>query len=69
MGKGAILIGIIFIIFGIILITATKFHLSSLFYGIPAIAIGIALIVLNKEEEKIEQRKDLTKNLKPKKTR
>ncbi len=65
MGKGAIAIGIGLILFGLWL---TYEVLSSdeaplwLFIHISAlIGIGIALIVLYKEEGKIEQRKDIKK--------
>jgi hypothetical protein len=62
MGKGAILIGIGLIIFGIWL--GFKIYFSSasnyiLIYSLFSIGIGIAMIVLYKEEGKIEERKDL----------
>ena len=62
MGKGAIAIGIICIIAGlwwvyeVLISDATNWlliHLSVL------IGVGIALIIFNKAEDKIEQRKDL----------
>ena len=62
MGKGAIWIGMIFIIFGIWLffkIIYSNTHFLVLIYPLLSIAIGIALIILYKEEEKIEERKDL----------
>jgi len=62
MGKGAIWIGIASIIFGIWLffkIIYSNVPYLILIYPIAAIGIGIALIVLYKEEDKIEERKDL----------
>ena len=63
MGKGAIIIGIICILAGLywayeVIISSEApnwllIHLSVL------IGVGIGLIVFNKAEEKIEQRKDL----------
>jgi hypothetical protein len=61
MGKGAIAIGIIFIIFGISLILITNLNLVGLIYGVIAIILGIALMAFWKEEGKIEERKDLNK--------
>lgn len=60
MGKGAISAGIVFIIFGIWLLTKTCLAKEKwlLLYPLVIIAIGIALIIFNKEEDKIEQRKD-----------
>jgi len=65
MGKGAIVIGVICILAGLYwayeIISSPEnpnwllIHLSVL------IGVGIALIVLNKEEGKIEERKDLKK--------
>jgi len=58
MGKGAIAIGFVFILFGIWLLfqVPTSFLLI---YPIGIIAIGLALIILWREEGKIEERKDL----------
>lgn len=61
MGKGAIIIGIGAILFGIFLLTIT--HIVSWIYGIIIISIGIGLIVYYNAENEIEKRKDL----KPKK--
>jgi len=62
MGKGAIWIGMILIVFGIwlffkILNSNTPFLV--LIYPIAIIIIGISLILFYKEEDKIEERKDL----------
>ena len=59
MGEGAIILGAIFIIFGIFLILVTSFNPVGLIYGIIAILLGLALMIFWKEEGKIEQRKDL----------
>ena len=62
MAKGAILIGAGLVLFGIWLlfqILSSDTHLLLLLYPLFSIGIGIALIVLNKEEGKIEERKDL----------
>lgn len=64
MGKGAIWIGMILVIFGIWLffvILYSNAPILVLIYPLLSIGIGIALIVLYKEEDKIEQRKDLNK--------
>jgi len=63
MAKGAIPIGILFVLFGSFLLLVTNFNPVGLIYGIIAIILGIALIAFHKEEDIIEQRKDL----KPKK--
>ena len=64
MGKGAIAIGVGCIILGVwlaykVLVSETPnwllIHVSVL------IGVGIGLVVLNKQEDKIEQRKDLNK--------
>ena len=55
MGIGAILIGIGFILFGIFLVSliiTAGAPVFVLIYALIAIGIGIALIVLNKEEDK-----------------
>ena len=62
MGKGAIGIGIICILFGIWLGYTLLSSNTSIFvfiYPLASIGIGIALIILYKEEDKIEQRRDL----------
>ena len=59
MGEGAIILGAIFIIFGIFLILVTSFNPVGLIYCIIAILLGLALMIFWKEEGKIEQRKDL----------
>ena len=61
MGKGAIAIGIVFILFGIFLFAVSKFNIVAVIYGTVSIILGIALIVLYKEEDKVEQRKDINK--------
>ena len=68
MGKGAIWIGAALILFGIWLLfklLSSNVPILILIYPIASIGIGIALIMLYKEEDKIEERKDL----KPKKSR
>ena len=57
--KESIIFGAIIIAFGIFLITLQT--IVAFIYGIIAVAVGIALIIFNKEENKIEQRKDLNK--------
>ena len=63
MGKGAILIGIVCIITGVLgayaVISSAETPNWLLIHLSVLIGVGIALIVLNKEEEKVEQRKDL----------
>ena len=59
MTKSAIYLGVGLVVFGILLLTLTKFHMVSLIYGSASIIIGISLIIFNKEEDKVEQRKDL----------
>ena len=63
MGKGAIALGIALIIFGLALFIFIP--IVGLIYGSISIIIGIALMIFWKEEDIVEQRKDL----KPKKTR
>ena len=69
MGKGAITIGIIFVLAGLWwayqVLTSTEVPNWLLIHLSILIAVGIGLIVLNKAEEKIEERKDL----KPKKSK
>jgi branched-subunit amino acid permease len=62
MGKGAIFIGILLVlvsIWGAFKVLTTNTPILVLIYPLVGIGIGIALIVLYKEESKIEQRKDL----------
>ena len=61
MGKGAIWIGMVFIVFGIWLgskMLSSDESMWILIYPLFSIAIGIALIVFYKAEGTIEQRKD-----------
>lgn len=57
------IIGLIFVIAGFILIVVSALFLSRVlvFYGIPALILGI-IIFFNKGEDKIEERKDLNKS-------
>ena len=59
MGKETITMGIILILFGISLLIITKLNIVGVIYGTIILAIGLALIFFNKEEDKIEQRKDI----------
>jgi len=63
MGKGAILIGAVLIIFGIFLayktISSTETPNWLLIHISVMILIGVGMIVFFKEESKIEQRKDI----------
>ena len=53
--------GIAFIVIGIGLIVASSWaHYITLIYGIPLLLVGI-FILFNKNEDRIEQRKDLNK--------
>jgi len=61
MGKGAIYIGILLILFGIFLFYITKFFLVGIIYGAISIIIGICLIIFYREEDKLEERKDIKK--------
>ena len=66
MSNGVIVTGVAIIILGIWItleILADKAPIFILIYPIIIIGLGIAMIILNKEEDKVEQRKDL----KPKK--
>jgi len=58
---GAIIIGIILVLFGVWMFTEIKEPLALFIYPILSIIIGICLIIFNSSEEKIEQRKDLKK--------
>ena len=65
MSKGAIVIGVAIIILGIWIVLeviADDAPLFILIYPTIMVALGIAMIVLNKEEDKIEQRKDIKTN-------
>jgi phosphate/sulfate permease len=70
MSKSAIAIGIILTILGLWIslkiITSDEAPLLVLIYPAIMIGLGIAMIILNKEESKIEQRKDINTK-KPKK--
>lgn len=62
MGKSAIAIGIILIIFGIWLfftVWSSDEPIWVLLYPLFSIGIGIALIILYRQEDIIEERKDL----------
>ena len=63
MAKGAILIGIICILAGLYwaynVVTNPEYPIFLLIHLSILIGIGITLIVFNKEEQKIEQRKDI----------
>jgi len=59
MSISRLIVGWIFLIAGIIFIILSTFTTWwMLFYGIPLLVLGIALL-LNKNEDKIEKRKDL----------
>jgi len=58
-----IIMGLILITFAIYLLT--KSHIVATIYGVAIILIGLYLIIFAKQEQKIEQRKDLKPN-KPK---
>ena len=61
MSISRLIVGLLFILFGIALIILSFFtHWLMLIYGIPLLIIGIVLL-LNKNEDKIEQRKDMMK--------
>ena len=57
MGKGAILIGVVAVIAGLSILIFLK--IGGLIYGTILILVGIALMIFWKEEDKVEQRKDL----------
>jgi len=62
MGKSAILVGIILVIFGAWLTSLVVVKDTPpfvLIYSLLSIALGIALIILYKAEDTIEERKDL----------
>ncbi len=62
MGKGSIWTGALFILIGICIffeIIYSEAPFLILIYPLVLIGLGIGLVVLNKEENKIEQRKDL----------
>ncbi len=58
MGKEIKITGIIMVLIGITLLVLTKFNPVGLIYGLIITIIGIALIFWNKEEDKIEKRRD-----------
>jgi len=58
MGKEILLVGIGMLLTGIALILITSFHPAGLIYGIIIGVIGLILIFFNKEEDKIEKRRD-----------
>ena len=69
MGKGAIAIGVLLIlvsVFGFFKILVAEISLFVLIYPLVGVGVGIAMIILYREEDKIEERKDL-KSLKSKK--
>ena len=62
MSKGAIIIGVVLLALGtwisLEVLTGEKAPIFLIIYPAIMIGIGIALIALNKEEDKVEQRKD-----------
>jgi hypothetical protein len=54
MRKGQLIPGVILVVSGICLSITSVFYLPSLFYGIPVLILGAA-ILLNKKEDKIEK--------------
>ena len=69
MAKGAILTGLLTIVFGLgifsLVLKEPNAQIWVFVYPIIIIIIGISIIIFRKEESKIEQRKDL----KPKKSK
>jgi len=63
MSKSAIVVGVALIIFGIWIgleiLASQDAPLLTLITPIIIMALGIAMIILNKEESKVEQRKDI----------
>ena len=62
MGKGAILIGVLFILvgaWGVFKTINSSAPFWVLIYPLVSIGIGFAMIILYKQEGKIEQRKDI----------
>jgi hypothetical protein len=63
MSNGAIVVGVALIILGIWIgleiIASNEAPLLTLVYPIITIGLGIAMIILHNEENKIEQRKDI----------
>jgi len=59
MGKGAIALGIVSILFGVYLLFSGVAMKTILVPALLCIGLGIALIICWKEEDIIEQRKDL----------
>ena len=58
MGKEIMATGIVLILFGIFLLMITNFNIAGIIYGIILIVLGLALAFFNKEETKIEKRRD-----------
>jgi uncharacterized membrane protein len=58
MAKEIIITGIVLILLGIFLLVITKFHTAGMIYGIMSIILGLILTLWNKEEDKIEKRRD-----------
>lgn len=58
--KSRTITGISFIVAGLVLIGLGFLTLVTLFYGVPILIIGL-FILLNKNEDRIEERKDLNK--------
>jgi len=56
--KGKTIFGSLLMLSAAIILPSTNFHPAALIYGIPIFLIGLALIIFNKQEWKIEQRKD-----------
>ena len=50
--------GIVLVLLGIFLLVITKFNPVGITYGAILIIIGIILTLWNKEEDKIEKRRD-----------
>ena len=58
MGKEIMATGIVLILFGIFLLIITNFNMAGVIYGVISIVMGIILTFWNKEEGKIEKRRD-----------
>jgi len=58
MGKEIMITGIVLLLLGILLLVFTKFNPVGIIYGVIAIITGIILTLWNKEEDKIEKRRD-----------
>jgi len=59
MGKEILSTGIALTIIGILLLILTKLNAVGLTYGTLSLVFGLILIFFNKEEEKLERRKDI----------